>query len=90
MAANEETWKSIPGYEGFYDFSSRGRVRSNRRVVTNRRGQTKTIHRRILRPAYIGHYRVPAYRLCVNGEVRTFYLSVLWRLVFNEEPRPWE
>ena len=35
----EEIWKDIPGYEGVYQVSSIGRVRSVDRVVTRRDGR---------------------------------------------------
>lgn len=49
-----ENWKAIPGFEGFYEVSDQGRVRSVERTVTVRGrsdGQTaKIIRERILKP----------------------------------------
>ena len=39
-----ETWKPVVGFEGYYEVSDRGRVRSVDRLV-NRRGGTKSLRR---------------------------------------------
>lgn len=39
----EEIWKEIPGYEGFYEVSNLGRVKSMDRVVKHPRGGPKLI-----------------------------------------------
>ncbi len=38
MGTNEEIWKDIPDYEGYYQASNLGRIKSMPRVVTNYRG----------------------------------------------------
>jgi hypothetical protein len=43
----DESWKAIPGYEGRYDVSNRGRVRSYYRMG---RGQVEETPQRVLRP----------------------------------------
>ena len=43
-----EIWKDIPGYEGLYQASSYGRIKSMARVVFGKR--QKTIHERVLSP----------------------------------------
>lgn len=49
----EEIWKTIPGYEGFYEASTRGRVRSLDRIVNN---LNKTDYRKqkIIKPHLVG------------------------------------
>lgn len=47
---NVEEWRSIPGYETSYEVSSRGRVRSLDRVVTDRRGRRHPKLGRVLTP----------------------------------------
>lgn len=52
----QERWQTIPGYEGFYEVSDQGRVKSLKRTVAVRRhpgGQTtKLIGERILKLAF--------------------------------------
>lgn len=46
-----EVWKDIPGYEGLYQVSDCGRVRSLDRVVGHRYGGTRKMKGRVLRQA---------------------------------------
>lgn len=43
-----EQWRPIPGWEGLYDVSDVGRVRSCSRVVVGRNGRPLTVNQRIL------------------------------------------
>lgn len=61
---SEEVWKDIPGYEGKYQASTEGRIRSVDRIVYSRNWYTgnpfeRHIKGRILRPG----------RFCKNGHV---------------------
>jgi hypothetical protein len=57
MAA--EIWKDIPGYEGAYQVSSLGRVRSLDRQVVTKTGVVRNIHGKVLSPGrYDGHTAV--------------------------------
>lgn len=49
-SCNEE-WRDIPGYEGKYQASSLGRIRSLDRRVPCAHGATRTMKGRVLRPA---------------------------------------
>lgn len=44
-----ETWKAIPGYEGFYEVSDHGRVRSVPRIEVNAKGHSRPLRGRLLR-----------------------------------------
>ena len=44
-----EIWKPIPGYEGYYEVSDQGRVRSLERVISDTRGRKYVLPGRILR-----------------------------------------
>ena len=46
---SKEQWKPIKGYEGFYEISSFGRVRSVQRIVTKTNNKQMTVHERILK-----------------------------------------
>jgi hypothetical protein len=61
-----EEWRAVPGYEGFYDVSSEGRVRSLPRVVRSGRGWTTTIHDKILRERRTNGY--VGVNLCRDGQ----------------------
>lgn len=50
-----EVWKAIPGYEGIYDISSEGRVRSLDRVVPYANGHDRPVKGRMLRPGLSGN-----------------------------------
>lgn len=45
----EEIWKDIKGYEGIYQVSNKGRVKSLDRVVVRSDGQKQTVYERILK-----------------------------------------
>jgi len=61
-----ERWKDIPGYEGAYQVSDFGRVRSLLRVIYRSNGSPQTIRARLLKPRPLasGHYHVA---LCYRG-----------------------
>ena len=51
-----ESWKDIPGYEGFYQVSDKGRVRTVRRVVIRRNNSPHTVRSKLLHPWKIDGY----------------------------------
>lgn len=52
-----ERWKAIPGYEGLYEVSSQGRVRSLPRYARVRGNGTRFVRARILRPNTSSRYQ---------------------------------
>ena len=50
-----ETWKDIPGYEGSYQVSSHGQVRSLDRSVTYANGRVHTYKGQMLKPFISNH-----------------------------------
>ncbi|NUP15455.1 MAG: hypothetical protein HOZ81_04995 [Streptomyces sp.] len=61
----KETWEPIPGYEGMYEASDRGRVRSLDRTVTRTDGRTRRLNGRLLKTcidANTGYPKVTLYR----------------------------
>ncbi|GAB3830067.1 NUMOD4 domain-containing protein [Kribbella italica] len=81
------TWKDIPGYEGHYQASSDGRVRSlDRTVSMGRGGHTKKIRGCILRPTVErdrwGHLKVGLRR---DGKTVTRRVHSLVMLAFVGE-----
>ncbi len=76
MAMNKEIWKDIKGYEGFYQVSNLGRVRSLPRP------QTKG---GILKPNIRNGYE--AVILCVEGNIRNISVHRLVAKAFIENPK---
>lgn len=90
MRKEKENWKPIKGFEGFYEISDLGRVRSIDRVVEfNRRNGTVVSRRtkgRLLHPGFDGKKNYLHVTLS-RGKIRT--VAMLHRLVaeaFIENP----
>ena len=71
MEEINEIWKTVIGYEGLYEVSSMGRVRSLDRYVRGRGDSMKlhkgrTLHPKIDRDGYC------IYNLCKDGKVKNF------------------
>ena len=68
-----EVWKDIQGYEGLYQVSSFGRVRSLDRLIKSRYGNSRRIAGKIIKPNKIwsGYLRISLWR-----EQKTEYKSV--------------
>lgn len=71
-----EIWKPVSGYEGMYEVSDEGRVRSLDRVVKGRVGNNRLFPGKILSPetTYQGYKRV---RLSREGKTRRFTVHSL-------------
>lgn len=83
--SSSEVWKDIPGYEGFYQVSTLGRVASYGRIVNHYFGTRKT-NGRILNPNLdrkTGYYRVS---LCVKGKIKWENIHRLVALTFIPNP----
>lgn len=83
----EEIWKDIPDFEGFYQASSLGRIRSIDRmvnVVTNGENLKKPHKGKVLTPLLNqgGYYHV---RLSKLGKIRIFLIHRLVLLTFTED-----
>lgn len=74
-----EIWKDIEGYEGLYQVSNEGNVKSLKREITYKDGRKKLIKERILKKILsdLGYYHV---MLCKNGISKRFKIH---RLVAN-------
>lgn len=60
----EEIWKDVIGYEGLYQVSNFGRVKSMERVVSCHKVHTKTLKEKICKPTMqgTGYYSLPLYK----------------------------
>ncbi len=81
-----EVWKDIVGYEGFYQVSNVGRVRSLTRTILNIAGRPQVVRGRILRNGNNGHgYNIVI--LCMNTYRVTYKVHrlVAESFIFNPE-----
>lgn len=87
MDSEGELWGDIPGYEGRYQCSTLGRVRSLPRV--DRRGRKWA--GKMLKPngvrGKLGHSPVLTVYLATNGEIRSFSIRRLVLMTFIGMPR---
>jgi hypothetical protein len=75
----KEIYKDIPGYEGLYQVSNLGNVKSLEREVSNGKG-TYIIKENILKPNTKIGYAVVG--LFINGKRKRFYVHQLVAIVF--------
>jgi hypothetical protein len=81
-----EIWKAVKGYEGLYEVSSLGNVRSLDRVIKSRHNGTTVRKGRTLTPFYEenkGYYQV---KLTKMGKSKTHRIHRLVALAFLENP----
>lgn len=81
MIENEEIWKDIPDYEGFYKVSSFGRVKSISRVINTCYGSKRVTNERIMN-SVIDNTGYPSVRLHKEGRGKTIRIHRLVALVF--------
>jgi hypothetical protein len=86
MMTEQEEWRDIPGFEGYYAVSNLGRVKSLERVVPHSLKGKKTIRSKILNPSprYGGYSAVVLYK---DGLAKSFRVHTLVMLAFVG-PRP--
>lgn len=77
----KEIWRDVKGYEGLYQVSSEGRVKSLKR----KNSLGRTIEERILKPVVVGrgYLQVDLY---TGGKMKRFYVHRLVCEVFHENP----
>lgn len=81
----EEIWKDIPGYEGSYQVSDRGRVKSLKRVFLKRNNIPCLVNEKILSPSYGGN-GYPSVNLWRNKTYKTFLIHRLKAICFIPNP----
>lgn len=75
MVKAPEKWRAIKGYEGYYEISSCGRVRSVQRTVKTKKG-TRTYCSRLIKNI-LNPYGYHVVRLCKHNEQRTLFVHRL-------------
>lgn len=81
-----EIWKNIPGYEGSYQVSDRGRVKSLPRKIIRKNGHIQTFKPRILKPL---NHSNGYLEVCLsnNGNQKRFYIHRLVAQAFISNPK---
>jgi hypothetical protein len=82
----EETWKDIVGYEGAYQISNLGRIKTLPRILIRRNGSPQTIKPKI-RKNTLGNNGYYTLTLQVDGKkIRTEYIHQLLAKTFIPNP----
>jgi hypothetical protein len=86
FAAGPDVWRPVLGYEGFYEVSGAGQVRSLPRTITYPTGRVRTYRGQLMeqKPDRRGRRCV---KLTLNGQPTMRYVSVLALEAFHG-PRP--
>ena len=81
----KEVWRDINGYEGRYQVSSMGRVKSLERIIIKKDGRKFTVKERVLKPGADGggYLRVG---LCDGEKQKTLKVHRLVCEAFHENP----
>lgn len=80
-----EIWKPIPDFEGYYEISNKGRVRSLDRTITYNDGRKSRIKGKVKKPAIVrgGYLQI---RLRKNNIRKNYYVHVLVARLFIPNP----
>ena len=81
---SNEVWKAVVGYEGYYEVSNMGRVKSLPRTVVNGTNSTMTLRERFLKPSLVAGY--PAVTLTVLNKPWKLYVHRLVAAAFLANP----
>jgi hypothetical protein len=81
----EEIWKAIPGYEGYYEVSNTGKVRSVTRTIISRDGKSRTFLGEIKNPTpnKHGYQQVGLHK---DGKRKVFLVHRLVAITFLPNP----
>lgn len=84
-----EHWKAIPGYEGFYEVSDLGRIRSIDRFIYNRwSGKNDRLVKGKIRKTEEAHDGYRRVRLLRNGKSKKYFVHRLVMNAFKPNPNP--
>lgn len=85
MEKQKEIWKDVPVYEGYYQVSNYGRVKSLERTVKNGPNSTRVIRRRILKQTTNSRGYLTVH-LSVRGNVLSKTVHRLTCAIFHSNP----
>lgn len=80
-----EMWRPIVGYEGYYEVSSHGRIRSLARTVVRKNGVTQQVSEKLMSTPLTNGY--PSTSLTKGGKRRTVLVHIVMAEAFLG-PRP--
>ena len=93
MSNNIEIWKPVVGYEGVYEISSFGRIRSLDRITSyisrTQEGKEYTTthsHKGKLMKQHNNHFGYKVIALCIDGKYRTYMVHRLVAEAFIPNP----
>jgi len=81
-----EQWRAIPGFEGFYEVSDQGHVRSLTRTVQRTNHSAMTIKGKPLVEQYRPHTGYYSVKLSTNNRKRNYYIHRLVLMAFVGMP----
>lgn len=82
-----EIWKDIPGWEGFYQVSNYGRIKSSKRTISDKNGITRPISPRIIKTHPSGKTRAYlGFGSHRNGKSGRIYVHKAVAMAFIENP----
>lgn len=82
----EGIWRDIKNFEGLYQVSNEGLVKSLERTVAGKNGSERTIRERILKPSTNGYGYLQVILCNGSGKRKTFKVH---RLVCEAFPENW-
>lgn len=87
MENTNEIWKAIPGYEGIYEASTLGRIRSLDRITIDKNGNNKKIKGRMLKLSLAPRDRYYSVELYKSSKIKKYRVHQLIGEVFlNHKP----
>ncbi len=86
----KELWLPVKGYEGIYDVSNLGNVKSLSRSFINKRGRRKTIPEHIRIPSinHRGYYRLQLTKSNGDKKIYSVHRIVAQHFILNPENKP--
>jgi len=84
----KEIWKPVNGYDGYYEVSNFGKIRSLKRIVTRGENAPVKVPEKVLTKGVFGnskHKKVRA-RLCKNKIVKQYLVHRLVAIAFIDNP----
>ena len=86
MSSQKEIWKSIKGYEGLYEVSNLGRVKSLKRIIMRKNGIPQSVSEKTLKPG-TEKFGYKSVVLCKDKKQKTFNIHNLVYSTFGKKKK---